>query len=191
MPDVVALLEAWSRGERDAFDALVPLVYADLRRLARAQLSRERADPVLQTTALVHEAYVKLVDQRRATLKSRDHFLAVAARVMRRILVDRARNRRAAKRGHGAAPVTLTDNAAAAHSVPIDVMDLDRLLERLAALDHRQAQIVELRYFAGLSIEDTAAVIDASPMTVKREWRHARAWLFRELTASPGKLHDS
>ena len=159
------------------------LVYDELRRLAAAALRHERPDHTLQPTALVHEAYLRLADEPTGRWQNRSHFLAVAARAMRRILVDHARKHNAVKRGSGAVRLNLDDLEYAA-SVPTDAVDLvtlDDALGRLAALDPRQARIVELRFFGGLSVEETAAVIDASPRTVKRDWQFARAWLKREM----------
>ena len=182
MADVTQLLAAWSRGESGAFEALVPLVYDDLHQRAHQYIRNERSGHTLQTTGLVHEAYLKLVRQDRADWKTRGQFLGVASQVMRRILVDAARERQAAKRGGGEAPLLLDDAIAAAGATPaIDVLALNDALDRLAVMDPRQSQIVELRYFAGLTVEDTAAALDISAGTVKREWSSARAWLFKEL----------
>jgi RNA polymerase sigma factor (TIGR02999 family) len=186
-PDVTTLLHAWGAGDRSALDALVPLVYAELRAQASRALRRESAGHTLQPTALVHEAYLRLADQARVTLRDRAHFFGVAARCMRQILVDHARVRGAAKRGGSAdgAPVSLTlHDADAVSRVPsAEVLAIDEALERLAAIDPDQARLVELRYFAGLSIEESAAALGVSAATVKREWAVARAWLRRELTA--------
>lgn len=182
MADVTQLLAAWSRGEDGAFEALVPLVYDDLHKRAHHHLRRERPGHTLQTTGLVHEAYLKLVHQDRADWKTRGQFLGVASQVMRRILVDAARERLAAKRGGGEVAITLDDSIAADGGTPaVDILALNDALERLAAMDPRQARIVELRYFAGLNVEDTAAALDLSTGTVKREWSSARAWLFKQL----------
>jgi RNA polymerase sigma factor (TIGR02999 family) len=182
MADVTQLLAAWSRGDAGAFEALVPLVYDDLHKRAHLYLRRERPGHTLQTTALVHEAYLKLVQQDRADWKTRGQFLAVASQVMRRILVDAARERLAAKRGAGETPIALDDSIAADGTASaIDVLALNDALDKLAEMDSRQAHIVELRYFAGLNVEETAAVLDTSAGTVKREWSSARAWLFKEL----------
>lgn len=181
MADVTLLLAAWSRGDSGAFDALVPLVYDDLHKRAHHYLRRERAGHTLQTTGLVHEAYLKLVHQDRADWKTRGQFLGVASQVMRRILVDAARERQAAKRGSGEATIVLDDSMGGGTAFSIDVLALNDALERLAEMDPRQARIVELRYFAGLTVEDTAAALDISPTTVKREWNSARAWLFKQL----------
>jgi RNA polymerase sigma factor (TIGR02999 family) len=187
-PALTDLLLAWGAGDRTALDALVPLVYAELRRQARRALRDEAAGHTLQPTALVHEAFLRLVDQRRARWESRTQFLAVAAQAMRRVLVDHARARRAAKRGAGARRVTLVDADvphapvdAAVAADGVDVLALDVALTRLAALDPRKARLVELRYFAGLSIPEAAEALAVSPATVGREWAVARRWLRREL----------
>lgn len=183
--DITELLLAWSGGDRQAFDRLVPMVYAELRRQARVQLSRERATHTLQPTALVHEAFLRLVDQRSARWRNRAQFFGVAAQLMRRILVDHARARDAAKRGGGAVRIPLdeaSEDAATAQIPEVDVLLVDEALERLASLDERQARVVELRYFGGLSVEEAAAVLDVSEITIKRDWAMAKAWLFRELT---------
>ena len=183
-PDVTRLLLDWSRGDRTALDRLMPLVYDELRALAARSLRSERSAHTLQGTALVHEAYLKLVDQRQVRWQDRAHFFAVAAQVMRRILVDHARRHGAAKRGGGVAALALEDVALAAAPGPtVDWVALDRALDRLATLDSRQARIVELRFFGGLTIEETAEVLRVSPATVKNEWSLARAWLHRELQA--------
>jgi RNA polymerase sigma factor (TIGR02999 family) len=181
--DVTQLLAAWGAGDREALDALLPAVYAELRRQARRALEREVAGHTLQPTALVHEAYLRLVDQRPARFESRAHFFGVAARCMRQVLVDAARTRQAAKRGGGAAAVTLgaVDAAGAAVERDVEVVALDEALERLAAIDPHQARLVELRYFAGLTLDETAAALGISPATVSREWSVARRWLRREL----------
>ena len=177
---VTELLLSWGRGERAAFDELVPLVYQELRRRAAAYLRRERPNHTLAATALVHEAFMRLVD-RRAALRDRAHFFAVAATQMRRILVDHARARAAAKRPQ--LQVTLDPAIASPAADPVDIIDLDQALEQLAALDARQAQLVELRYFAGLTAEEAAQVLDLSLTTVKRDWITAKAWLYRHLHA--------
>lgn len=173
------LLQAWQDGDASAADELVPLVYSELRRIAAQRLRGERPGHTLQPTMLVHEAWMRLADQR-AGWQNRGHFFAIAAQAMRRIVVDRARRRTAAKRGGAVEPVPLDD---VAHALPSPMPDerlllLDAALDRLAALDARQARVIELRYFAGLSVADTASVLDVSPTTVKREWAAARAWLF-------------
>jgi len=180
--DVTALLARWSRGDSDALDALMPIIYAECRRIAARQLALERRDHSLDPTALVHELYLRLVDQRRASWENRAQFFGVAARLMRRVLVDHARARHAEKRGGDAVFVSL-DTAADTpdDSQVADVLAIDEALERLAAHDPEQVQIVELRYFAGLTVEETARVVRRSPRTVKREWRLAKAWLYQEL----------
>lgn len=186
-PEITRLLIAWSDGQREALDHLMPVVYEDLRRMAAAYMRRERAGHPLQPTALVSEAYLRLVDQRRVRWRNRAHFFGVAAGMMRRILVDQARVRRAGKRGGGQARVTLSGlDLPAAEPAPVDVLALHDALERLAAFDPRQARIVELRYFGGLTIEETAAVLDLSDATVVREWTIAKAWLRASLTSAPG-----
>jgi RNA polymerase sigma factor (TIGR02999 family) len=174
-------LNGVAKGDPDALERLMPVVYQELRRLAAGYLKGERAGHTLQPTALAHEAYLRLVG-RHVRWQGRRHFLGVAARAMRRILVDHARRRKAQKRGGGRDLVTLDTAmiAAAAPAVPFD--DLDRALQGLARLSERQARVVELRYFGGLSIEETGDVLDISPVTVKRDWAIARAWLYRELS---------
>jgi RNA polymerase sigma factor (TIGR02999 family) len=178
--DVTRLLLDWSQGAEGAEVRLMDAVYDELRRLARAYLVRERRDHSLPATALVHEAYLKLIDQRRVRWQNRAHFYAVAAQVMRRLLVDHARARGAAKRGlQITIPLDGIDVAAGGRSA--DLMALDTALRKLATLDPRQARLVELRYFGGLTIEEAAAVLDVAAITVKRDWAMARAWLYREL----------
>ncbi|HEY2065792.1 MAG TPA: sigma-70 family RNA polymerase sigma factor [Gemmatimonadaceae bacterium] len=183
-PAVTELLRAWGAGDAAASEALVPLVYAELRRQARRALRREGEGHTLQATALVHEAWLRLDGQHDARWESRTQFLAVAAQMMRRVLVDHARTRRARKRGGGATQVSLGE-AIQAVAAPdeVDVLALDDALGRLAVLDPRKARLVELRYFAGLSIPEAAAVLGISPATVGREWVVARMWLRRELGA--------
>jgi len=184
--EVTALLGGWSRGEAAALDRLVPLVYDELRRLAGALLRHEREGHTLQPTALVHEAFLRLLGERRVDAPTRARFFAVAATAMRRVLVDHARTRRRLKRGGGETAVALPEELGGETPLaPIDVLALDVALDRLAGLDPQQARIVELRYFAGLSIEETAALVGASPATVKRDWTSARAFLLRELSATP------
>jgi RNA polymerase sigma factor (TIGR02999 family) len=182
--DVTRLLIEWSRGNRGSLDRLMPLVYDELRRLAERNIRRERTDHTLQPTALVHEAYLKLVDQRQVHWHDRAHFFAVAAQVMRRILVDHARRHGAAKRGRGVAKVSVDEIVLAAPQSDVDVVALDESLERLATLDERQSRVVELRFFGGLTVEETAEVLNVSPATVKNDWRLARAWLYSELERS-------
>ena len=180
---VTELLTAWSDGDRDAQAELLPRVYEELRQIAARHLSRERPGHTLQATALVHEAFERLVDQDRVAWQGRAHFFAIAAQVMRRILVDHARKKSTAKRGGGV--VVALDPAVepAAPSRDLDLIKLDDALERLATLAPEQAKIIELRYFGGLTIEETAAAVDSSPATVKRDWTVARAFLRRELAA--------
>jgi RNA polymerase sigma factor (TIGR02999 family) len=181
--DVTTLLARWSSGDAGALEQLTPIVYDELRRIARRHLARERKDHTLQSTALVHEAYLRLIGGSGSEYQNRQHFFAVAAQVIRRVLVDHARAVNAAKRGGGAQKIVLEDQpeASAPAENVAEVLALHEALERLAAFDPQQARIVELRYFAGLSIEETAEVIGVSPATVKRDWVMARAWLAREL----------
>jgi len=180
-PDVTALLDEWSRGDHRALDQLLPLVYAELRRIARRELRRERAGHTLQPTALVHEAYLRLVDQRQVDWRNRAHFFGVAAQVMRRVLVDSARRHNANKRGAGAQCVSIDQAAETSAPDGISVLALDHALERLGTVDRDLAHIVELRAFGGLTIEEAAHVLKVSASTAKREWRTAKAWLTREL----------
>jgi RNA polymerase sigma factor (TIGR02999 family) len=186
---ITRLLRAWSAGDAAAGDALMPLVYDELRRRARRYLRRERREHTLEPTALVHEAYMRLVDQREADWRNRTQFYAVAAVVMRRVLVDHARSHRAEKRGGSLFRVPLDEGMAQGEAREVDLMDLEEALVELAAHDTRQARIVELRYFAGLSIEETAEVVGISPATAKRDWTMARAWLYRRV--SPGASPES
>lgn len=181
---VTELLVRWRGGDRKALEALIPLVYAELRHLARHYLQQERVGHTLQSTALVHEAYVRLAGQNAPQWQNRAHFFGVAAELMRQILVDHARTRKAAKRGGGACKVSLEDAADHAEPVDVDLVALDDALTTLAELDPQQSRVVELKFFAGLSIEDTSEVLGISPSTVKRDWITARAWLFRELDRS-------
>ena len=182
--DVTGLMRAWGAGDADARDRLLPVVYDELRRQARRYMAHESAGHTLQTTALVHEAYLRLVDQRGARWESRTQFFAVAAQLMRRVLVDHARAHGAAKRGGAAVAAPLEHDTAPAPEPDVDVVALDEALTRLAALDPRHARVVELRYFAGLGIEDAAEALGVSRATVNRDWQMARAWLRREL--APG-----
>jgi RNA polymerase sigma factor (TIGR02999 family) len=181
-PDITALLQAWRDGEIEARDRLVPVVYDELRRRAAAFLRRERSGHTLQPTALVHEAYLRLVKQDRAEWQNRAQFFAVASEIMRRILVDRARARKMAKRSGRWARVSLVEDAAHASPRAVDVLDLDRALNELAAFDRRKARVAELRFFAGLSLEEIGLVLDTSVATTMRDWQAARAWLFRRLS---------
>jgi RNA polymerase sigma factor (TIGR02999 family) len=179
--DVTALLVAWGQGDREADSRLMATVYDDLRRVARRRLRAERADHSLAPTALVHEAYVRLVDLGRMRWQNRAQFFAIAARLMRQILVDHARAHTAAKRGGVAWKVPLSDQVATTMPREVDLLDLDAALERLATLDPRLGDLVVLRFFGGLTVEEAADVLARSPATVKRDWTRARAWLFREL----------
>jgi RNA polymerase sigma factor (TIGR02999 family) len=181
---VTDLLGQWEHDSTRAVDRILPLVYDELRHLARHHMSHERSGHTLQTTALVHEAYLKLVDQKRVAWQGRNHFLAVASLAMRRLLVDHARGAARAKRGGGAKRLPLTLALPVADDGQADeIIAIDELLEKLAQVDERAARIVECRFFGGLSIAETSAALGMSPMTVKRSWRLARAWLRRELTA--------
>lgn len=175
------LLRAWSGGDRHALEELTPIVYAELRRLARHYMSRERPDNTLQATALVNEAYLRLVDYNRMSWENRAHFFAVCAQLMRRILVDHARGRNL-KRGAGFQHVSLEDTAVIGQGQHLNMVPLDDALQALARLDARKAQVVELRFFGGLSVEETAEVLKVSPVTVMRDWSTARAWLYREMS---------
>lgn len=179
--EITQLLAAASAGDRSALDRVVPLVYDELRRLAHRQLAGERPEHTLNTGALVHEAYLKLAGLERLEWRDRAHFFAVAAGAMRRILIDYAVRRRAAKRGGGARHEPLDRVMIAAGERAEELLALDEALERLRALDERQSRVVECRFFAGMSIDETAAALDISPATVKRDWMMARAWLNREL----------
>lgn len=178
---VTQLLLAWGNGDRDALEDLVPVVYDELRRIAARYLRHERLDHTLQPTALVHEAYLKLIDQQRARWQNRAQFFGVAAQLMRRILVDHARTHVAAKRGGGVPPVTLVDAACASPARGIDVLALDEALTRLTSIYPEQGRLVELRFFGGLTIEETGEAMGLSPATVKRHWAVARAWLLSNL----------
>jgi RNA polymerase sigma factor (TIGR02999 family) len=178
---VSELLIHWAKGDPKALEAILPLVYNELRRLARARLRQQRPNHTLQTTALVHEAYLRLAGEKSPQVQSRAHFLGIAAQLMRWVLVDYERNRRAAKRGAGLTRLTL-DESIASPQRDIDLLALDQALDRLAKLDLQQSQIIELRYFGGLSIEDASEFLGISPATVKRSWSSARAWLLRELS---------
>jgi RNA polymerase sigma factor (TIGR02999 family) len=183
--EVSQLLIKWGSGDREALDQLMPLIYGELRRLARCYLRRERPDHTLQTTDLVHEAYLKLIDQEHQRWQNRAHFFAISAQLMRRILVDYARAHRAAKRGGAHLKLTLaevdeeTDLCGRNNA---DLIGLDEALNELSALDPQQSLVVELRIFGGLTVEETAKVLNISPRTVKREWSMARAWLRRQIT---------
>lgn len=186
--DITQMLIAWSTGDQEALDRLMPAVYAELRRQAARHLRRERAGHTLQTTDLIHEAYLRLIDQKSVQWQNRAHFFAVAAQSMRRILVDHARRRHRAKRGGSGITLPLDEGlVVAAASSQIDLMALDEALTRLAAIDVRQCQIVELRFFSGLTIDETAAVIGVSRTTVKDDLNMAKAWLRRDLDGARAK----
>ena len=180
--NVTQLLVDWSRGNKEALDRLVPIVYQELRRQAARYLKRERAGHTLQTTALIHEAYLRLVDQKNVHWQNRAHFFGIAAQLMRRILVDHARARNRAKRGGSYIRVSLNEESAVASAKDLDIVALDQALNRLAEIDPQQSRVVELRYFSGLNVDETAEVLGISPATVKREWRMAKAWLHREIS---------
>ncbi len=179
--DVTHLLAAWNRGDQEALEQLMPVVYDELRRLARSYLRRERSDHTLQATALVHEAYFRLIDQERVTWQNRAHFFGLAAQMMRRILVNHAVARKSEKRGGDATKLALDDAVSFAAPREVDLIALDDALQELATLDVQQSRVVELRFFAGLSIEETAEVLGISPATVKREWATAKRWLQLQL----------
>ena len=179
--EVTRLLVAWGDGDKAAFDRLMPLVHTELRRLARHYMSRERPGHTLQSTALVNEAYLRLVEQEGMRWENRAHFFGIAARLMRQILVEHARSRQATKRGGGQYRLSLSRVDRRASAPDVDLLALDEALGRLEAVDTQKSRIVELRYFGGLGIEETAEVIGVSPATVKRDWSMARAWLRREL----------
>jgi len=183
--DVTQLLMAWRSGDHEALEKLMPLVYDELHRLAGRYLRKERQNHTLQTTALVHEAYLRMIDQQNVTWQNRAHFFGIAAQMMRRILVSYARTNMAAKRGGGNYKLTLDEgvnvSVAPSQQMDLDIAALDAALNKLATTDERKSRIVELRYFGGLSLEETAEVLGISPGTVKREWRMARAWLYCEL----------
>jgi RNA polymerase sigma factor (TIGR02999 family) len=179
--EITRLLEEWSAGNQTALDRLMPLVYAELRRLASSYMRRERSDHLLQTTALVHEAYLRLVEQRNVQWKTRAQFFALAAQVMRHILVDHARRAHRAKRGHGATPIPLNDVAVLSRERAHEVLAVNAALDGLTALDARKSRVFELRYFGGMSVDEAAEALKISPATVARDWRMAKAWLRREI----------
>jgi RNA polymerase sigma factor (TIGR02999 family) len=183
--DITRLLRAWSEGDEEALEKLTPLVYRELYRLAARYMGQERQGHTLQATALVNEAYLRLIDWKNVQWQNRAHFVAVSAQLMRRVLVDYARSRRYAKRGGGVRPLALEDAQAAGDDRLTVLLEVDLALERLAALDPRLAQVVELRYFGGLTNEETAEALEVSPITVIRSWTFAKAWLLRELGGKP------
>lgn len=188
--DVTELLRAWSGGDSDARDRLIPLVYRELRRRAAAQLRRERPGHTLEPTALVHEVYIRLIDQKRAVWEDRTQFFCIASQMMRRILVDRARARHMSKRSGAWSRMILDDAMAVTHMADVDVLDLDRALTGLAMFDARKSQIAELRFFSGLSLEETGQALGVSRATVERDWQAARAWLFKQLSGQRAS-HDA
>ena len=185
--EITRLLADWSSGNPAALDKLLPLVYDELRRLASNYMRRERPDHLLQTTALVHEAYLRLVEQQNVNCQTRAHFFAVAAQVMRHILVDYARGRGRAKRGEGMATLPLSDVAVLSDESAEEVLAVNSALESLTAMDPRKGRVFELRYFGGMSIEESAEALNVSPATVARDWRMAKAWLRRAI--APGPQH--
>jgi RNA polymerase sigma factor (TIGR02999 family) len=182
--EITQLLAEWSDGNQSALDELYPLVYDELHRLARRYMSRERKGHTLQTTALINEAYVRLVDQKNVHWANRSHFFAISAQIMRRILIDHARRHAYAKRGGGAQQVSLDEAAAVASGIGAEILRLDEALKTLAEMDPRRSQVVELRYFGGLNNEEIAGVLHVSENTVTRDWNMARAWLYQQLAES-------
>jgi RNA polymerase sigma factor (TIGR02999 family) len=185
-PDITQLLLAWSNGDQTALNQLMPLVYQELHRLARHYMRREQVGHTLQTTAVIHEAYLRLVDQRKVRWQNRSHFYAICAQAMRRILVDHAKGQHRAKRGGGAAQVSLEEVANLAQDRATDLVAVDEMLQQLQVFDSRKSQVVELRFFGGLSVDETAEVLKIAPITVMREWKLAKAWLYRELNRKEG-----
>lgn len=181
--NITHLLKEWSDGDRQALDKLTPLVYEELRQQAARYLRRERPGHTLQTTALIHEAYLRLVDVKEVAWQSRAHFFAIAANLMRRILVDHARRRDADKRGGSQIRVRPDEAFGVVNAIDVDLLAIDEALSRLETIDPQQARVVELRFFSGLTVEETAAALGVSPKTVKRDWSVARAWLRREIDA--------
>ena len=180
--EVTQLLIDWSRGDQAALDSLMPLVYEELRRLARRYMRRERVGHTLQTTALINEAYLRLIEQQRVQWHNRAHFFAISAQLMRRILVDHARSHTRAKRGGGVLKLSLDEAVVPSQKRAAELVALDDALQRLATIDLRKSQVVELRFFGGLSVEETAEVLKVTPMTVTRDWKTAKAWLHREMS---------
>jgi RNA polymerase sigma factor (TIGR02999 family) len=190
-PDITSLLIAWRDGDGAAFEQLLPLVYAELRRLAHRQMRRERRDHILQTTALVNEAYVRLVGSSGVRWQNRAHFFAISAQLMRRILVDAARERVSLKRGGQSVRFTLDEMAIVSPQPDPNLIALDDALKRLRSIDARKSHVVELRYFGGLSVKETALSLDVSPETVMRDWKTAKLWLLREMRQGPTDGSDS
>lgn len=179
--EITGLLVDWSNGDQTALEKLLPLVEQELHRLAHSYMRREKGDHTLQTTALVNEAYLKLIDQKKTHWQNRAHFFGIAAKIMRRILLNYARDQHRQKRGGQALQVSLSEASVVCLEKPEELIALDEALQRLAVTDERKAQVVELRYFGGLDVDETAEVLKVSPITVMRDWRFARAWLFREI----------
>ncbi len=184
-PDVTDLLLRWSAGDRTALEALTPVIYDDLRRLARALLSRESPGHTLSATALVHETYLHLIDQRRVQWQNRAHFFGAAATIMRRVLVDHARAKLADKRGGSVLKIAIEDDVALVDALAEDILDLDAALDALAAMDPRKADVVQMKFFAGMTMPEIAAALHLSDATVERDWTMARAWLIRYLRGGP------
>jgi len=189
--NVTELLIDWGKGDKQALDQLVPLVYDELRRQAARYLRHERVGHTLQTTALIHEAYMRLVDQKNVHWQNRAHFFGIAAQLMRRILVDHARHQKRAKRGGSDVRVSLAEATVMTTGQDLDVIALDAALDRLAQIDEQQSKVVELRFFSGLTVAETAEVLSISPATVKRDWSMAKAWLHREISGEDNKHEQS
>jgi RNA polymerase sigma-70 factor, ECF subfamily len=185
LQEVTQLLVDWGNGNHAALDQLIPLVYTELRQLARRYMRRERPGHTMQTTALIHEAYLRLVDQNQVRWENRAHFLGIAARLMRQILIEHARRRTRAKRGGGAGTISLDEVALVSQARATELLALDDAMERLAAIDPRKSRVVELRFFGGLSTKEAAEVLHTAPNTVLRDWRLAKAWLHREISHEP------
>ncbi len=180
-PQITELLVSWSKGDRAALESLMPLVEQELHRLAHYYMRREHKDHTLQTTALINETFLRLVDQDRVRWQNRSHFYGIAAQIMRRVLINYARDKKREKRGGGTYRVSLSEADAVAEERSIEILALDEALQKLSALDERKGRVVELRYFGGLSVQETAEVLAVSPVTVARDWDMARAWLAREM----------
>ena len=183
--EITGLLVDWGKGDKSALDRVIPIVYKELRRLAHRQMKRERVGDTFQTTALINEAYLRLIDYAQVRPRDRAHFFAIAAQAMRRILIEKARSRRLAKRGSGAQKISLDEVADLSNERAADLVALDEALNSLAVIDPRKAQIVELKYFGGMTIEETADVLEISTPTVERDWRLAKIWLHREISKNP------
>jgi RNA polymerase sigma factor (TIGR02999 family) len=179
--EITELLVCWSNGDRAALERLLPLVEGELHRLAHAYMRRERPEHTLQTTALINETYLRLVDQNRVKWQNRAHFFGISAQIMRRVLLNYARDKRRGKRGGGAYMVSLSEAEVVSEGQSVELIALDEALQRLSAVDERKGRVVELRYFGGLSVQETAEVLGVSPVTVARDWDMARAWLAREM----------